>query len=102
MIHLIRALHGAITLLFLSCLAYVYYAGLTNQVGPLAYIAVALLLLEGLVIVLNRGDCPLGAVHNRFGDEKAFFELFLPQPVAKRAVPFLGVIAAIGILLVIF
>mgnify|MGYP005832487543 CR=1 FL=1 len=101
MVHLIRFIHGAITVFFLSCLAYIYYAGITNQVGLLVYIAAALLVLEGVVVVLNRGDCPLGAIHNRLGDHKTFFELFLPRPLAKRAVPFLGVIAAIGILLVL-
>ncbi len=102
MVILIRTLHGVITFVFLSCIFYIYYSGITNKVGFLTYIAIGLIILEGAVVSLNGGNCPLGAVHHKYGDDKAFFELFLPIKVAKKAVPFLGIVAAIGVLFVIF
>jgi len=102
MIYLVRTLHGIITVFFLSCIIYIYYSGITNQKTTLAYIAVAFIFIEGLVVTLNKGICPLGPLHKMFGDQKTFFELFLPKPVAKKAVPFLGAVAFIGFLLLIF
>ncbi len=97
-IYLIRLIHGMITLFFLVCIAYIYYAAVTDRASLFAYAAVAMILLEGFVVILNKGICPLGTVHRKFGDNKTFFELFLPKSVADRAVPFLGCVAVIGIL----
>jgi hypothetical protein len=101
MILLIRLLHGIITVFFLSCLAYVYYSGISNNITLWSYLAMAALIIEGLVVAFNKGLCPLGRLHNKYGDQKTFFELFLPQPLAKKAVPFLGLAAAIGFFLLI-
>ena len=96
MITLIRTIHGMIAVYFLSCIAWIYYSAINNQPNTWAYLAAASLFLEGLVVFLNHGDCPLGKVHHRFGDQKAFFELFLPKPLAKQAVPFFGLVSIIG------
>lgn len=98
MILLVRTVHGLITLIFLSCIFYIYYAAFTNSRSLLAYIAVALIVIEGIVVSLNGGNCPLGVIHSKVGDDKAFFELFLPKRQAKMAVPFLGFVAFLGIL----
>jgi len=97
LILLIRSIHGLITLYFLSCIGLIYYADISRQASILAYLAAASLVIEGIVVTLNHGDCPLDAVHHRVGDDKTFFELFLPKPLAKSAVPVLGVVAIIGI-----
>lgn len=101
MILVIRSAHGLITLYFLTCIVSIYYAGLTGQMNIWTYLAVASLLVEAMVVGLNHGDCPLGAIHRKFGDQKAFFELFLPKHIAKKAVPVLGIVAAAGILLLL-
>ena len=99
MVHFIRTVHGVISLFFLSCLAYIYYAGITGRPTLWAYVAVIALLLEGLVVFVNHGECPLGTVHEKYGGQKAFFEPFLPCHLAKRAIPFLAAVTAIGTLL---
>ncbi len=96
MIYVIRTIHGMITVYFLSCMAWIYYSAITNRPDTWVYLAVASILMEGLVVLLNHGDCPLGKIHHRFGDQKAFFELFLPKPLAKQAVPFLGIVSIVG------
>ena len=47
----------------------------------------------------NRGDCPLGPLGDRLGDEVPLFELVLSPAAARRAVPVLGRVAAAGIAL---
>lgn len=98
----VRSVHAALSLFFLSCLAYLYYAVVARKRGRTVWFAVGALLLEGAVVSLNNGDCPLGPVHRRYGDDKTFFELFVPKRIADRAVPFFAaitVLALVGLIL---
>ena len=97
----VRTLHALISLWFISCLLYVYYAAFARKRDRMLAVATVALIGEGAVVGLNGGDCPLGAVHHRYGDDKAFFELILPKSVAKAAVPVLGGVAGLGFLLVV-
>jgi hypothetical protein len=99
MILLVRSFHSLFALLFLSCIAYIYYCALTNRRDGWLWFAVGTLLLEGGVVWMNHGDCPLGPLHHRYGDDKAFFELFMPKRAAKLAIPFFSVVTVLGIAL---
>jgi len=101
MIFLIRLVHGLISLFFLGCIAGIYYSGITNSPSVWAYLAVTALLVEGLVVFANHGTCPLGKVHHKYGDDKTFFELFLPKRLAKRAIPFFSVVTLVGVVLLL-
>jgi cbb3-type cytochrome oxidase subunit 3 len=83
---LIRFIHGLFTAFFLTCIGYVYYAALTGKRGRLLYGAVAALTVEGIIVMANGGDCPLGGIHRRHGDDRDFFELIMPKRLSKRAV----------------
>ncbi|MEX0801323.1 MAG: hypothetical protein WD379_08910 [Dehalococcoidia bacterium] len=84
MVLAVRALHSLFSVFFLSCLSYVYYAALARKRGPILVAASGALLVEGAVLAANGGDCPLGRVHHRFGDDRTFFELFLAPRAAFR------------------
>jgi hypothetical protein len=99
MVLLVRLLHGALTAFFLTCIGYVYYAALRRRSGLLLWGAIGALTLEGVVVLTNDGDCPLGVVHRRYGDDRDFFELFMPRRLSERAVPVLGTIAVSGVIL---
>jgi len=101
MVLLIRTIHGLLSAFFLACIAFVYYAAIADVNSPLAFAAAGALVLEGAVVALNGGDCPLGGIHRRYGDEKAFFELLMPPKAAKLAVPVLGTVTALGIVLLV-
>jgi hypothetical protein len=94
---LVRLFHGAITAFFLSCITCVYYSALTGKRNPLLVPAVAALVAEGAIVAANDGKCPLGTVHHRYGDDRDFFELFIPYSLSRHAVPILGTIAGVGI-----
>lgn len=98
---LVRTIHGAITAFFLSCLGLLYYAAITGEHEFAGWMAAALLAGEGVVVGLNGGDCPLGRVHHRLGDDRAFFELLMPKAMAKRAVPFFAAVAIAGMALLL-
>jgi hypothetical protein len=93
-----RAFHTLIAAGFLAAISYVWCCAVTGRRDPALRIAVAALVAEGACVTANRGDCPLGPLQQRVGDPVPLFELVLPPVAARRAVPCLGAVAAVGIL----
>jgi hypothetical protein len=92
-----RVLHAAIAAVFLVAIVYVWWCALSGRRGVLLRVAVTALLAEGILVLINRGDCPLGGLQERMGDPVPLFELVLSPPAARRAVPVLGVVTAAGL-----
>jgi hypothetical protein len=70
-----RAGHTAIAIEQLLAIAYVCWCALTGRCDSLLRIAVATLLIESVLVVANRGDCPWGGLQQRLGDPVPLFEL---------------------------
>ena len=96
----LRGAHAAISVGFLSAIAYVWWCGLTGRRDRLLRASIAALACEGAAVAANGGDCPLGGLQERAGDPVPLFELVLSPRAAKRAVPTLGGVAAAGVALV--
>jgi hypothetical protein len=96
-----RGAHAAIAAGFVLAIGYVWWCALTGRRGPLLRLAVVALAGEGVLVVANRGDCPLGPLQDRVGDPIPLFELVLSPRAAKAAVPVLGGITAVGVALLV-
>ena len=96
-----RAFHAAIAVEQLLAIAYVWWCALSGRRDRLLRIAVATLIGEGVLVIANRGDCPLGPLQDRLGDPVPLFELVLSPRAAKLAVPTLGAITAAGLVLLV-
>lgn len=96
-----RIFHAAIAVEQLLAIGYVWWCALTGRRGRLLHTAVATLVGEGVLVGANHGNCPLGGLQERLGDTVPLFELVLSPPAAKRAVPALGAIAAVGLVLLV-
>ena len=94
-----RALHALIALAFLAAIGYVWFCALTGRRGRRLNAASLALIAEGAVVAANHGDCPLGPLQDRLHDPVPLFELVLSPTAAKRAIPVLGTVAAVGIAL---
>jgi hypothetical protein len=94
-----RAAHGLIAVGFLASIGYVWWCAVSGRRGPYLRPAIAALVGEGVLVVANRGDCPLGPVGDRIGDPVPLFELALSPRAARRAVPTLGALTAVGLAL---
>lgn len=97
----LRIAHIAIAVVETSCLGYVWVCALTGRRGKALWAAVGLLAVEGIALVIGRGNCPLGPLQERVGDPVPLFELVLPPRAAKAAVPALAAISVIGIVVVV-
>ena len=94
-----RVAHGLISLLFLACIAVIYVGAWRGKADTVTIAALATLSVEGVLVVLSNGNCPLGPMLRRLGDEKPFFELFLAPRAAKLAVPILAGVSVLGAVL---
>jgi hypothetical protein len=95
----LRVGHTAIAFVELSCLGYIWTCALTGRRGHLLYGAIGVLAAEGVGLVIERGNCPLGPLQQRLGDPVPLFELVLPPVLSRRAVPILAGISGAGIAL---
>jgi hypothetical protein len=96
-----RTFHAAIAVEQLLAIAYVWWCALSGRRDRLLRIAVVTLIGEGVLVIANRGDCPLGPLQDRLGDPVPLFELVLSPRAAKLAVPTLGAITAAGLVLLV-
>lgn len=101
MLLLVRLLHSFFAVLFMACLGIIYYFGITAKPSPLILPATALLILEGSLLWLNKGNCPLEPLHRKLGDDKGFFGLFLPAAWLPYVIPFFVITTCIGFLLLL-
>ena len=95
----LRAAHTGIAVVELSCLGYVWACVITGRRDRLLHGAVSVLAAEGAGLVIGRGNCPLGPLQQRLGDPVPLFELVLPPVWARRAVPILAGLSAVGMAL---
>jgi hypothetical protein len=92
-----RSAHGLVAIGFLASIAYVWWCALSGRRGPWLRRAIAALVGEAVVVAANHGDCPLGRLGDRVGDPVPLFELALSPRAAKRAIPALGAVTAVGL-----
>ena len=92
----LRVIHGFIALIMIASIAAIYYGAATQTYGIWLWLAAGALLTEGIVITLNKGDCPFTQLSRKYGDGKAFFELFLPKRVAKQMFKVNAAVIAVG------
>jgi len=97
---MLRATHNAIGVCELACLGYLWLCVITRRRDVKLRLAVAVLVGEGIALILGRG-CPLGIFQRRAGDDVPMFELWFGPRLAPYAVPTFTVIAAIGLALVL-
>lgn len=82
---LVKLVHTAIWAFFVTTIGYVTYAGITGDIGLTVWVAIGLVSLEGAVLLLNQGRCPLTNIGARYTDDRSdAFDIFLPNWLAKN------------------
>lgn len=81
---LIKIIHTIIWVFFNVVLFYMAYAVIVNKIDRLVWIAVALILLEGVVLLIFSKMCPLTIIARKYSDSaKDNFDIYLPNGLAK-------------------
>ena len=92
----IKLLHTVVWVFFVACIMAVPIAAALHRFR-LTAIAAGLVLLECLVLVLNRWRCPLTDVATRFAPETSpNFDIYLPNWLARHNKTIFGIIFIAG------
>ena len=92
-----RAAHVVFGIANIAGLGYVWLSALRRTRDRWLAASVALLVSEGIALVIGRGNCPFGPFQRSLGDPVSMFELILPPKAAKAAVPILTVVSLAGL-----
>lgn len=97
----IRFIHAVIFVFLMGCLAYAIHSAVRNHITGWTWIALALIFLEGLILLFFNWRCPLTIwAENRGAKNGSVADLFLPKALADRLFPICGIIYALTVLLV--
>jgi hypothetical protein len=100
---LIRLVHTLIWAFFVLVIGYILYAGIFDELGFGVWIAIGLIILEGVILKLNSGSCPLTPIAAKYTNKRDDnFDIFLPNWLAKNNKIIFSSIWLLGVVIVIY
>lgn len=98
---LLKLLHTVIWLFFVGVIFYILYSGITNLINIYTWIAIGLIVGEGLTLVLFKMFCPITVLARKYSDsDKDNFDIFLPNWLARYNKIIFTSIYVIGVIIV--
>ncbi|MBT8283984.1 MAG: hypothetical protein HKO75_01260 [Flavobacteriaceae bacterium] len=99
----IKIIHTVIWLFFVVVIFYVLYSGITGKVNTYTWIAIALVIGEGLTLLIFKMFCPLTLMARKYSDsDKDNFDIFLPNWLAKNNKLIFTSLFVVGVILVVY
>ncbi len=99
----IKLLHTVIWAFFVTVIFYILYTGLTDSVNLYTWIGIALVIGEGLTLLIFKMFCPLTLLARKYSDsERDNFDIFLPNWLAKHNKLIFTVIFVVAVILVLY
>jgi hypothetical protein len=82
---LIKFVHSVVFWWQVACLAYLLYAGIARTFNIVVLIAIVSILINGLLLLLNKGRCPFTTLaENQGAKSGSVTDLFLPGCIARN------------------
>jgi hypothetical protein len=82
---IIRFVHSIIYFLMVACLSYLAYCAIAGRYDWTLLIALGAITVEGLVLLFNRGACPMTPLAGKYSDQRgSVTDLFLPDWCARH------------------
>ena len=80
----IKVVHTLIWALFVIVIFYILFSGIRNKINSYTWIAIGLIIAEGIILVLFKMFCPLTLLARKYSDSnKDNFDIFLPNWLAR-------------------
>ena len=99
----IKLIHTIVWAFFVTVIFYVLYSGITNNVTIYTWLGVALVIGEGITLLIFKMFCPLTLIARKYSDsEKDNFDIFLPNWLAKHNKLIFTSIFVLGLILVVY
>ena len=88
-VFIIKTVHSLLLFWVAFCIGWLAYAAIVRDFGIMTIIALTSTLVEGSVVAVNRGQCPLRALAEKYGaKDGSVTGIFLPKPLARNAFRF--------------
>jgi hypothetical protein len=99
----IKLVHTIIFWILCLCTVYALFSGIADRINVWTWVALALLLLESIVLVVSGWTCPLTILAERQGAlQGSVTDIFLPKWLADRIFPICGGMYAVALVLIIW
>ena len=99
----IKLIHTLVWMFFVSIIFYTVYCGIFDRITVYTWIAIGLVILEGLVLVAFKMFCPLTLLARKYSDsEKENFDIYLPLIIARYNKQIFTSIFLVGLILVLY
>ncbi len=100
---MVKVIHTVIWVFFVAVIFYIVYAGISGQVNIYTWAAIALIVGEGVTLVVFNMFCPLTIIARKYSDsDKDNFDIFLPNWLAKYNKQIFTPIFIAGVILVLY
>ena len=98
----IKLIHTAIYVFMTVCTAYIIYCGITGLRNGILFASIGFVFVEGLVLLLNKFQCPLTTLAIKYGENhERFSDIFLPRWFIPFIVPLYTALFLLGLALVL-
>ena len=92
----IKTVHTLIFIFMIIWVGIVFFTLLFNNISNLTWIGIGFMLLEGLVLLINRLKCPLTVYAENLGvEDGSVTDIFLPKFIADQMFRIFGTISII-------
>jgi hypothetical protein len=96
----VKFIHTIIFFFMLACLVYILYCGIAAVYHWTVCIAIGAIIIEGVVLLLNKGRCPFTGLAEKYGAEKgSVTDIFLPDCIARTTFTWSTIMFAVGLIL---
>ncbi len=98
----IKIIHTLIWIFFAGVIFYILYAGISNKINTYTWIAIGLVIGEGIVLILFNMFCPLTILARKYSNSnKDNFDIFLPNWLARNNKIIFTIIFLTGLIIVL-
>lgn len=95
--------HTIIWIFYVFVIFYVLYSGIYNKVNIYTWVAIGLVIFEGIILMIFKGKCPFTILGYKYTENpEVGFDIFLPKWLAKNNKAIFTAIFIIGVILVIY
>lgn len=98
----IKLIHSLIWVFFVVIIFYILFSGINNKINSYTWIAIGLVIAEGIVLISFKKSCPLTIIARKYSDSnKNNFDIFLPNWLARHNKIIFTTIYIIGVIIVL-
>ena len=102
-LRIIKWIHTVIWLFFVLVIFYILYSGITDEITMYTWIAIVIVVGEGIVLLIFKMFCPLTLLARKYSHStRDNFDIYLPNWLARHNKLIFTTIFLTGVVLVLF